>query len=242
MAGSQHPQPSSPSGRHVFGPGLGESQSAILQLLLRFGEATLSDLEAHLGLATETLRDHLKALAAKELVERAGLRREGPGRPHVLYRLSSSGTRLFPRREGELLQELVVFLQDTGNIRLLEAFFEARTRSKRERLAGRVAGLHGDDRFEEVARILSEEGFVAETESTSRGPELRLCHCPLREIVAVSGLPCRAELQLVRELLGEELHRVSFIPDGDSACAYLIGSNAAPGQGLPASDSPAKNE
>lgn len=77
-------------------PGLGESQNTILELLLRGGEATLADLEASVDLAIETLRDHLKALGAKGLVERAGVRREGPGRPQVVYRLSSAGRSLFP--------------------------------------------------------------------------------------------------------------------------------------------------
>lgn len=216
-------------------PGLGDSQKTILELLLRSGQASLADLEASLELATETLRDHLKALAAKGLVERAGVRREGPGRPHVLYRLSNAGVELFPRRAGELLRELASFLQDSGNAHLLEAFFDARAERKRELLAGRVAGLEGVDRIAEVARILSEEGFMAEIDDTSHGPRLRLCHCPLREVVAVSHLPCRAEMMLVRELLGAPLHRESFMPEGDSSCTYSIGSRKAPGDGLGAS-------
>ncbi len=233
-------KPPMPRSEPVFGPGLGESQRTILELLLRSGTASLADLEASLELATETLRDHLKALAAKGLVERAGVRREGPGRPHVLYRLSDSGVGLFPRREGELLRELATFLQGSGNTPLLEAFFEARVQRKREVLLRRVTDLEGLDRIEEVARALSEEGFMAEIESTPLGPRLRLCHCPLREIVAVSHLPCRAEMTLVRELLGKALHRVSFMPEGDSSCTYSIGGSK-PGDGLELPDPSSSN-
>lgn len=203
-------------------PGLGESQNTILELLLRGGEATLADLEANVGLATETLRDHLKALGAKGLVERSGVRREGPGRPQVVYRLSSAGRSLFPRREGELLRELATFLVESGNTQLLERFFEARLQRKREMLLRRVAHLEGAERLEAVARILSDEGFMAEIENTPSGPRLRLCHCPLYDIVAVSHLPCQAEMSLVGELLGESLQRLSFMPDGANVCAYSI--------------------
>lgn len=202
--------------------GLGESQNAILELLLRGGEATLADLGASVGLATETLRDHLKALGAKGLVERAGVRRDGPGRPQVVYRLSSAGRSLFPRREGELLRELATFLVESGNIQLLERFFEARLQRKRKILLRRVARLEGAERLEAVARILSEEGFMAEIEDAPSGPQLRLCHCPLHDIVAVSYLPCQAEMSLVGELLGESLQRQSFMPDGAHVCAYSI--------------------
>ena len=80
---------------------------------------------------------------------------------------------------------------------------------------------------------------MAEIESTATGSCLRLCHCPLREVVAVSHLPCRAEMALVEELLGEPLQRLSFMPDGASACTYSIGESKATNEELEAPDTPA---
>lgn len=212
-----------------LGPGLGESQRTILELLKRRGVSTLADLEVGLELARETLRDHLKALAGQGLVERAGARREGPGRPHVLYRLTAAGEALFPQRAGELLRELAAFLLAAGHQGLLTEFFETRAQRKREALHRRVAALDGMDRLEEVARILSEEGFLAEVETSDSGPRLCLCHCPLRDLVAVSRLPCRAEMALVGELLGGALQRVSFMPEGGHNCTYAL-QRAEPNQ------------
>lgn len=220
----------------ILGPGLGESQRALLDLLKRRGEATLAELEKELDLARETVRDHLKALAAQGLVERAGLRRHGPGRPQVVYRLASSGQELFPRREGQLLKELATFLLGRGHGELLQTFFEERVGRKRQELQRRISELDGAERFREVAKILSEEGFLAEV--TDDGPDrfrLRLCHCPLREIVAVSHLPCRAEMTLVEELLGESLRRESFMPHGGSSCTYVLQAGSSDGD--PDSDS-----
>lgn len=206
----------------ILGPGLGESRKTILELLKRRGASTLAELEADLELARETVRDHLAALAAQGLVERAGVRREGPGRPQVVYRLAPAADELFPRREGELLRELAAFLLETGHHGLLTAFLEQRGRRQRDALRERLAGLEDADRLEEVARILSEEGFMAETGASETGPCLRLCHCPLRDLVAVSQLPCAAEMALVEDLLGETLERVSFMPDGGHACTYSL--------------------
>lgn len=215
----------------IEGPGLGTSQRILLERLKRLGTASLGELEGDLGLARETVRDHLKALGAEGLVERAGVRREGPGRPQVLYRLSAEGERLFPRREGELLRELAAFLIDDGREELLAGFFDRRAAAKRERLAARVAGLDPERRLREVAAILTEEGFLAEVAAPAGStaardaagpPRLRLCHCPLREVVAVSHLPCRAELALIEELLGRRLARETFIPHGASACTYAV--------------------
>lgn len=207
----------------IESPGLGSSRRTLLERLKRLGTATLGELEGDLGLARETVRDHLKALGADGLVERAGVRRDGPGRPQVLYRLSADGEGLFPRREGELLRELATFLVEDGREDLLASFFERRASAKRARLHARVAALDPERRLREVAAILTEEGFLAEGVAEAGGPpRLRLCHCPLREVVAVSHLPCRAELALIEELLGRALERETFIPDGASACTYAV--------------------
>lgn len=211
----------------IIGPGLGESQRRLLELIKRAGECTLAELEAGFELSRETLRIHLKSLAAQGLVERSGVQRTGPGRPHVLYRLTREGEALFPRREGVLLRELATYLVEQGRSDLLEAFFEARLARKRREAEGRIAGLAGRARLEEIARILSEEGFLAEVADTGGEPRLRLCHCPIQDLVAVSELPCRFELALIEGLLGDHLDREAFMPEGGHACVYSIASARA---------------
>ncbi len=218
------------SGRGV---GLGESQRALLFGLKRLGEASLAELGAA-GLARETVRDHLRSLQAVGLVERAGVRREGRGRPQVLYRLTDRGEELFPQREGELLGELAGFLLADDRREILESFFAERNRSNRERLVRRLDGLAGRERIAELAGAMTEEGFLAEVaDGSGGGPRLRLCHCPWRHLVEVSRLPCRAELKLVAELLGRDLKRESFMPDGDATCTYSLLDAPAPGAAQP---------
>lgn len=202
-------------------PGLGDSQRAVLALLKRRGPATILELEAAAGLSRENLREHLRALTREGLVERSGLRRAGRGRPAVVYRLTGPGERLFPQRQGELLRELATFLHAEGQDQALDRFFAARAEARRPRLVARIEGLAGAERVREVAAILDEEGFVAEVEAGADGrPRLRLCHCPLRELVEVSHAACRAEIALVEQLLGGPARRESFIPDGAPSCTY----------------------
>lgn len=212
----------------IASPGLGESQRALLEALKRRGESTLAELEGAGELAAETVRSHLQALVAQGLVERSGVLRAGPGRPRVRYRLTAAGDALFPQRDRELLRELAAFLVDTGRTALLEEFFTARLRKKRAAAEARLAGVPADQRLEAVARLLSEDGFLAEVVTDAAGRHLRLCHCPLRELVEVSRLPCRAEMALVGELVGGPFRRESFIPDGASTCTYSVGPASAP--------------
>lgn len=206
-------------------PGLGESQRSLLVEVKRRGEATLADVADAVDLATETVREHLNALTARRLVERAGRRRDGPGRPRIVYALSDRGEALFPQREGILLGELASHLVESGREDVLEEFFERRIGEQTPDAAERLEGLEGPDRVREVARILSDRGFMAEVEeadSDGGALLLKLCHCPLRELVSASRLPCRAESEFVEELLGEGLARESWMPDGDHSCTYRI--------------------
>lgn len=209
----------------ALAPGLGPSQRQLLDVLKRQGTATIPALAGELGLNVETVRHHLVALAELGLVRRQGTRRRGPGRPEVVYGLTGGAESLFPTREAEVLHALAVHLKETGNERLLEEFFERYIGARRTEALARVAPLRGRARIEEVGRILSELGFMAFAEQGEAAPQLRLCNCPLRELVRATKVPCRAEIGFIRELLGDQqLTRLSYIPAGDAACTYAAQS------------------
>lgn len=203
--------------------GLGDTQRRLLELLKRGGEQSVGDLAGSLELAAETVRGHMNALAGQGLVRRAGQRKEGPGRPEILYRLTDESEQLFPDEEGRLLRDLTSYLTEEGHDGVLASFFEARVARQREKARDRLEGLEGRERLEEIAAILTEEGFMAEVmEGEGGDPGLRLCHCPLKEMVAVSRMPCRAEASWIEEMSGTELARRSWMPEGDRTCTYVL--------------------
>lgn len=203
------------------------TQRHILDRLKRKGEASIPELAAELELSPETIRSHIRALSSEGLACSVGARRDGPGRPEGLYALTDGAEALFPRREGELLRELAAFLRAEGEDALLDTFLDRFADRRRDAALVRLDGLEGRARLDEVATILTEEGYMAEVAegSPGEGPRLRLCHCPLRELVHVSHAPCKAEIGFVRSLVGGPLTRVEYLPDGDGACAYSIGED-----------------
>lgn len=203
--------------------GLGESQQRILEHLKRRGASTIPAIAVALDLNVETVRTHLRALGSDGLTCRVGSRRNGPGRPEILYGLTDAAEEWFPNREGTVLREMTSYLENVGEGDLVNEFFADYVGRRRSAAMARVEDLGGAERLEEVARILSEDGFMAEVQSDGEGKRmLRLSHCPLGKLVDVTRAPCRAELSYVRDLLGERLSRVSYIPTGDPACCYMI--------------------
>lgn len=204
----------------LAGLGLGDTQQAVLLTLKRLGAATQAQVARGVPFAPATLREHLQSLVARGLVQRRGSRHAKPGRPEVVYALTERGNALFPSRASDVLHELIVYLIEVGETALLERFFAARVAARRPAALERVRGLTGAARAQEAARILSEEGFMALVGGTVEEPTLRLCHCPIRDVVSITRIPCRYEQELVAELLERPLRRVEYLPDGDPSCSY----------------------
>lgn len=196
------------------------SHRSLLDALKRRGRASVPQLADELGLNVETIRDHLKALVGRDLAQRVALVRRGPGRPEIVYALTARAEALFPRREGEVLRELGAYLLRQGHEALLRDFFAKYVDQRRAEVMERVGHLEGRARLEEIARVFTELGFMPEIEDRDDGARLRLCHCPLRDLVHSTRIPCRAEAGFLTELLGRPIARVSYIPDGDASCSY----------------------
>ena len=214
----------------------------ILEHLKRSGRSAIPDLARAFALSPESVRAHVRALSAAGLVEATGTRSRGRGRPVRIWSLTRDAERLFPRHEGEILGGLAAHLREAGHEDLLASFLDRFAARRRDVALERLAGLQGSARLEEVARILTQEGYMAEIQpgTDSEPARLRLCHCPVRELVDVTRAPCKAEMGFVTALLGSELGgralaRVEHIPDGGAACAYALGgaldgAAAAPGR------------
>lgn len=225
----------------LFGPGLGETQRAILLLLKQLGPATQAEVGHQLAYAPATLREHLRTLTAHGFVRRQGSRRGKPGRPEVVYALTRRGDALFPHGEAAVLRDLVAYLAEHGKTDLLERFFAERTAGRRPAALARLQGLDGAARFTEVARILGEEGFMVQVDGSPEEPALRICHCPIRDLVAVTQAPCRYEQALIAELLARPLERVEYLPESEVACLYREAVALPQPQHRNSSDSPASS-
>ena len=202
-------------------PGLGQTQRQLLQLLKRRGPSTTSELAESFDLASGTLREHLKALEARRLLERVGTRREGPGRPHFIYGLTDAGQALFPQGK---LGSVLLAVSATDGSELLERFFEQRVDAIYSEAAGRIEKMVAEERRNEAVQLLADAGFMPQIDTDRKTGEevIRLCNCPLKSVIAVTRGPCQAEERLVSQLLDARLERITYMPDGDDSCTYRM--------------------
>lgn len=195
-----------------------------MHALKRRGPSTTEEMAEDFALATGTLREHIRALEARRLVERVGRRSEGPGRPHVIYGLTDAGQALFPQGEAQLLVAMVEHLLSTGREELVEEFFLARAEAGYASVSARLEKLDPAQRRRAAAEIMAEAGYMPElSEDPGTGDTvIRLCNCPLRSVVAVTHLPCRTEEKLLAALVDGDIERIAYMPDGDDSCSYRV--------------------
>ena len=154
------------------------------------------------GLHVNTARFHLDALVAGGLAVRRNEPREAPGRPRVLY--TAEGTFPGPRSFGllaEMLTGLVATLDRPG-----PAAVDAGRQWGRQ-LVDRPPPTEQVDAADAIARlnrVLDEIGFRPEVRRGSDGTEMRLHHCPFREVAERhTDVVCALHLGLMQGALDE---------------------------------------
>jgi DeoR family transcriptional regulator, suf operon transcriptional repressor len=209
-----------------LGPALAElppTRRALLVALRKRGEARAEELASELGITVGAVRQHLQGLAAADLV---GHREErpGPGRPRHVYRLAPAAEALFPRAYGELTVELLDYIGDEDPEVVARAF-ERRRRARVERTRERLAGLDFGARVAEVARVLDEDGYLADVEPMPEpgGWRIREHNCAILAVAQRYGHACGSEIAFLREVLPDaDVTRVSHILTGAHACTYEV--------------------
>ncbi|MEO6203818.1 MAG: helix-turn-helix domain-containing protein [Mycobacteriales bacterium] len=172
--------------------------------LLRAADEPLSAAAAAVasGLHLNTARFHLDALVGEGLAERVAEARDVPGRPRILY--TAQGPMPGPRSFGllaEMLTGLVASLDDTGQSAVEAGKSWGRHLIERTAPSERVDATEATER---LTTVLDAIGFKPETRSTSKGTEIRLHHCPFREVAEKHAhIVCGLHLGLMQGALGE---------------------------------------
>lgn len=219
------------SGANLETQNLGPTKRRIVERLKR-ADAKVSDLAQALDMTEAGVRQHLDALADNGLVvSRAGAA-QGRGRPPTVWALTDLAQDLFPDRHDDLTVELITAVRTALGDEGLAAVIGARGEVQRaayERAVPKRAPLK--TRVEALARVRTEEGYVAEVVDDPDGPGVLLIehHCPI--CTAASACPglCGSELGLFRAVLGSKVsvERTQHIIAGDRRCTYRVQPRSA---------------
>ncbi len=209
----------------VQAPGERKTRRAITKLLKTEGPIDSAQLAQRLGLTAMAVRQHLYALQREGLV--TSEERPVPiGRPAKFWRLTREADRLFPEAYAELSVALIDSVKDAFGEEGLERVLTSRCARQRVDYGKRIRTQDSLDRkLAELAKVRSEEGYMAEVRREDDGSFLLVeNHCPICAAANACQGFCSTELDLFRSVLGPgvTVERAEHIIKGDSRCVYRI--------------------
>ncbi len=197
------------------------TRGQIVMLLRRAGR-TVDELAQALDLTDNGVRSHLATLERDGLLAHRRIA-GGPGRPRHVYALTAAGDALFPRNYVDLTNELLEYVEDEDPA-LLARIFARRAARRLDRAKQRTAGLPFAEKVAAVARILDEDGYLADFQRRDDGAFVITEHnCAVLGVALKYRHACSTELDFLQQTLPEaDVSRVAHRLNGGHVCAYLV--------------------
>jgi DeoR family transcriptional regulator, suf operon transcriptional repressor len=228
---------SSPSQPHFPLTGYRGIRAQVLVELKKADGLTTRELATKLGVSLNAVRHHLKELDEQGLVEYQREHR-GVGAPTFAYRLTLAGKALFPRRYEAVLDGLLGQLIDQAGRAAVGTMLEARYSTLAERLRDELAGASPNERLIAMARVLAEEGYMAESTYDGSSGTLIEHNCAILSVAERFPEICAAEARFLTQALGASVQRERHILNGCTACEYRVRFDAPESTGSATQEHP----
>jgi predicted ArsR family transcriptional regulator len=205
--------------------GKARSRQAILHLLKTEAPLDAQALAGRLEISPMAVRQHLYGLQDEGLVSHT-LEPRPVGRPAKAWSLTAQADEFFPDGHADLTLGLIGAMKEAFGAEGLERLLAVRATEQIEAYGVRSGpGQPLERRLEVLARIRSEEGYMATVETEAPGRYLLVeNHCPICAAASACQGLCAAELQVFRAVLGADVtvERTDHILAGARRCAYRV--------------------
>jgi DeoR family suf operon transcriptional repressor len=201
---------------------LSASRQDLLLALKKAGEARAEALAETLGVTVSAVRQQLDTLEQEGLVTRRE-ERGGRGRPKHHFCLTRQAEGFFPKAYGGLTNELLGYVTD-ADPDLVDQIFERRRQRRVDQAVARLEGRDFAGRVAELARILDEDGYLADFEALPDGTfRITEHNCAVLDVAERYGGACSSEISFLREAMPDaRIERVSHMIAGAHSCAYVV--------------------
>ncbi len=202
------------------------TRRGLLERLKQDGPQDAGTLAGELGVSAMAVRQHLYALEKEGLV---GFEEQARpvGRPAKLWRLTAAADRFFPDGHADLTLNLLAAMRAAFGDAGLEKLLALRTAEQIAAYRRRVKSAGSlEARLRALARIRSEEGYMAAVEAAEEGGGFLFVenHCPVCAAARTCQGLCASELEVFRRVLGPDVsvERGDHILAGARRCAYRV--------------------
>ena len=201
------------------------TRQQILDFLRAHGRATVKDLDAHLGLTSTGVRQHLTVLEREGLVE-AHEERGHVGRPALVYQLTEQGDGLYPKKYDQLANILIEEARELTGAQVFQTLLRRVALRFAEPYRTRVEGKALGQRIIETAEIIRERGSEVDCQRDGDGWLIRQYTCPFPKVAGENSCVCALDVEFIRQLVGTDARLTTSLLRGDRACTFRVRSAA----------------
>jgi predicted ArsR family transcriptional regulator len=197
------------------------TRQEILDYLRRRSQATVKELGEHLGLTSTGIRQHLTVLERDGLVD-AREERGHVGRPALVYRLTSSGDALFPKKYDALANALIEEARHILGPDALQQLMKSVAARFADPYLPRMEGKTTAERVVETGRVLQERGCLSD--SSGEGEDFLIMQhtCPFPNVASRNSAVCALDVEFVRRLVGSDARLTTSLLRGDDCCTFRV--------------------
>ncbi len=201
------------------------TRQAIMQLLKKKKELSVSGLKEYLDITEMAVRKHLVKLEGERLIQSRTVR-QPMGRPVIFYSLTNEGEKTFPNSYDAIAVEILRDIQESMGTDAIDTLFDNREKRMRKKYVRRIYEKDSlKEKVTDLVDVQNESGYMAEFVESESEEEISFAqyNCPIIAIADRYDKPCNCELNLFKEVLGtEQVERVECIAKGGKSCRYIV--------------------
>lgn len=202
--------------------GFAGAKRTILLELKRRPLSSLEEVAKEAGISKVAALAHLRHLESEGWVERS-YRRGAVGRPAVCFRLTAGSAELFPQSYAEMSRCALAFIERRLGRPAVIELLQERAHELADRHRARVGGRPLAQRVQELARVRTEGGYMAEVGQRRAGAvEMQEHNCPILSLAETYPEACETERRMFESLLGARVGVTHRVVAGDPVCRFWI--------------------
>ena len=197
------------------------TRKKILKTLLAHPDSSINDLAEAVGINSISIRHHLTALEAEDLII-SSEQRHGVGRPRLIYSLTDKGVEHFPTSYLKLTKRLLATLKDVLSQEELGFVFQEIGKQMAVQYNIKSENLLNDKRLETIQTVLAKEGYITRWDEKNGTYQLILLSCPYFHIGLEHPEVCKLDHALISSFFSQNIEIKACILQDDGRCIYEI--------------------
>ncbi len=199
------------------------TRERVLYTLLTRPRSTINELAELVGINPISVRHHINALQAENLVS-SEEEHHGVGRPRRVYFLTEAGVEKFPSRYIRLTTRLLEQLKETLSPHLVNQIFTQMAQELARDLlsSSLLEKMTVEQKLEFMKTVLQQEGFNIEWERFGDQFHIKETSCPYYHVGQDHPEICSVDQVLISSVLAMPAKKTKCILNGDSHCTYVV--------------------